>query len=274
MPAQLRHAQSRHALLRRALLLLLLVIPAWAPPSAPARAATPDAALTGTLLGVFQAWRQAVLEGDLERALAQRDGETAAALRAETATADNRKAYLSLARDMLPDRVEVARLALDPDGRHAVLHVTAFKAVPKDAPPGGPKPGTVVGVPARLSFANEAGGWKFVDQAFGPERPALAAAPAPCRSEAWDGRQAFDDTRDVSAGGPIERVLFARDYTLIVFAVLGEANCAFLPPRAVLDRGGLDTRMLVAGAMVEIEGFPHRTDPTRLWVEGLTVRRK
>jgi hypothetical protein len=240
---------------------LLLAASAFLSPGA--RAAPPDPVLTDRLMAMFDAWGSAIVAGDLNRALTQRDADTAKEIKEATATAAGLDEFLQMARMMSPDSVALRHASLASDGNHAELIVLATKIIPKDVPAGGPPPGAVMRSELTLKFVRDSGGWKFAEQIFGPD----PADIKPCHSEAWDGRAAFDDNRSVSAGGRIERVDFAADHTLVVFRVLDEDNCAFLPPRAALQKEGLDAATLVPYAIVELDGWPHRTDPTRMWAD-------
>jgi len=73
-------------------------------------------------------------------------------------------------------------------------------------------------------------------------------------------------------GGPIVRVQFEADYTLLVVRVVDGENCAYMPNREAIQKAGLNLDLLVPYAIAEISGLPHKTDPQKVWVDHITVR--
>ena len=101
---------------------------------------------------------------------------------------------------------------------------------------------------------------------------AAAAAPvlAPCHDEAAENVSAYDRARSRGTSGPIRRVEFKPDHTLVVL----EGNealevCAVLPARAELERRKVDLTWLAPGRPLGVNGLRHRSDPQRLWVYGI-----
>src|SRR6185312_2620240 len=142
------------------------------------------------------------------------------------------------------------------------------KTVPADQKiPGGPPPGTTMRSGLTLTFVKQGGAWKFDDQTFGMD----PAKITPCKNDRNEPADAYDQNRTVSMGGPIARVDFQPDHTLIVVRVMDEENCAFLAARDELQKHGLDPANLVPYAIVEIEGSPHRSDKQKVLVDSLTV---
>jgi hypothetical protein len=169
---------------------------------------------------------------------------------------------------MMPDNVSVVHSFIDPPGTHARLVTLATKAVPKGKlPPGAPPPGSIMRGGLTLGFVKEGGGWKFDQQIFGGDPTEVLA----CKDETASPPADYADGSDVSAGGPVIRVEFKPDYTLVVFSVVGEANCAFLPAREVLAKKGLNPELLVPYAIVSMEGTRHKTDPQKILVDKLDV---
>jgi hypothetical protein len=75
----------------------------------------------------------------------------------------------------------------------------------------------------------------------------------------------------MTAGGQVIRVDFKPDYTLVVFNVVGEANCAFLPAKADLVKTGVDPAALVPYAIVSLTGMPHSSDPQKMLATSVEV---
>ncbi len=235
----------------------------------PARAARVDDPTQQALLKLYDGYKASVLAGRFEAAMAMMSAELKARYRAETRTEKQRREALEMAKMMMPETVTVVHSFIDGAGTRARLVTVATKTVPKGQrlPPGAPPPGTVVKGGITLEFVREAGAWKFNQQTFGAD-PSVALA---CRSEENEPESAYDTDSNLAAGGPIARVEFKPDYTMVVFSVVGEANCAFLPNREALAKSGLRTEMMVPYAIVSIEGSKHRSDPQKILADRITV---
>ena len=75
----------------------------------------------------------------------------------------------------------------------------------------------------------------------------------------------------MSMGGPIARVAFEPDYTLVVVRVVDEENCAYLPSRADIAKSGQNPDLLVPYAIISINGFPHKSDKQKIWAEKFSL---
>ena len=96
---------------------------------------------------------------------------------------------------------------------------------------------------------------------------AAAQTPAPCRDEAAESAAAYDRARSRGAAGPILRVEFKPDHTLVVLEGTEALEvCAVLPARAELERRKVDLGWLAPGRPFAVNGLRHKTDPQRLWV--------
>jgi hypothetical protein len=237
-----------------------------ATPSASAGPLEP--ALQGQLMQLFDGYNKAIAAGKVDDAVAMRSSETRKQMQEYLGSADKRKELLEFAKQSIPDTVEVKHTHLAKDGTGASIIVIAKKKIPNDVPPGGPPPGTVVTAEMVLNFVKEGGNWKFADQTFGMDPAKIVR----CKNEAFEPIDAYDDSKMTSMGGPIDRVAFEADYTLVVVRVVDEENCAYLPNRAVIEKAGLNPDLLVPYAVVEIKGFPHKSDKQKVWVDHITIR--
>lgn len=243
---------------------LLLAVP-------PAALAGPlDAALQQQLLGIYDGYNKALLAGKVADALKLRSAETRASAQKEMPTEAARQRFLGMAKTMVPDTLRVVHATIDAAGKKANIITVATKTIPKNAklPPGGPAPGSTMQSEVTLTFVKESDGWKLDDQIFGVDPSRIVA----CKDDRNEPEAAYDTDKTVSMGGPIARVDFQADYTLVVIRVVDEENCAFL--RANKDellKHGLDPAMLVPYAIVEIEGSPHKTDKQKILVDSLKV---
>ena len=239
---------------------------------APAALAAPlDVALQQQLLGIYDGYNKALLAGKLPDALKLRSAQTRAEAQKEMATAAARQRFLEMAKTMVPDTVQVAHASINAAGDKANIITVAAKTIPKSAkiPRGGPAPGSTLHSELTLSFVKESDGWKLDDQIFSRDPASITA----CKDDRYEPEAAYDTDRTVSMGGPIVRVDFQPDHTMVVIRVVDEENCAFLRAnKEELLKHGLSPDKLVPYAIVEIEGSPHRTDKQKVLVDKLNVQ--
>jgi hypothetical protein len=235
----------------------------------PAFAAPLDAALQQQLLALFDSYNKAIAAGKLPDALALRSAEVRKQLEAEMKTAKGKSELLAMSKMMAPDSLEVLHATINAAGDKAHIMTLATKTIPKDQKmAGGPPPGSVMHSGLTLDFVKQGGAWKFDIQTFGHD-PSKTVA---CKSYTNEPASAYNENSTTSMGGPIVRVDFQPTYTLIVFRIVDEENCAFLRGgKDELMKHGLDPAKLVPYAIVEIEGSPHKTDKQKFLVDSLKV---
>ncbi|MBL8702457.1 MAG: hypothetical protein JNK67_29010 [Alphaproteobacteria bacterium] len=236
-----------------------------------AAAAPVEPALQAELLKVYEAFNAAVKKGDYKAAMATRDQETRKSIEQQVKTEKQRKDFIDQNRMMLPTKVDVQDGWRSDSGTEAELEVTATLLAPKHVrgKNGVPKDG-IVQQPISLEFKREGGTWKYA-------MPTFRMAPSQvvkCDENQAEAEKAFDDQTNLSVGGLIKRVKFAADYTAIVIDVVGEENCLYLPDKAFLQKAGLNTDLLEPRALVEGEGYRHRSDKQKAWLTGLKVTRR
>jgi hypothetical protein len=232
-------------------------------------AAPLDPALQQQLLGVYDGYNKAIAGGKLPDALALRTAETRDKAQKEMKTAKDRAEFLAMAKMMIPDKLEVHHTYVSDAGDKARIITVASKTFPAGKPmPGGPPPGSTQQSEITLSFAREGGAWKLDDMMFGMDPGKIKA----CKNDKNEPEAAYDDNKTVNMGGPIARVDFQPDYTLVVIRVVDEENCLLLrSSKADLMKHGLDPASLVPYAIVEIEGSAHKTDKQKVLVDNLKV---
>ncbi len=234
-----------------------------------ARAGSPlDDPLQKQLLDIFDRYNQAIAAGKVDDALKLRSADSAALMRKDLAGEKQRKEFLAFAKETIPDKLDVLRARLLADGTKASILTIAsktFKAGSKM--PGATPPGTVMRSELTLDFVKEAKGWTYDNQTFGVDPDKIK----PCADEKFEPVEAYDQDKDVSIGGPLSRVAFNEDHTLLIVRVLDEESCAFLPSRAKLEKEGFNANLLERYAIVEIEGFPHKSDKQKVWVDNLRI---
>jgi hypothetical protein len=239
--------------------------------AAPAIAAPLDPALQQQLLDIYDGYNKALLAGKVADAMKLRSATVRAEAQKEMPTEAARQRFLAMAKTMVPDSLQVVHGTTNAAGSKANIITVATKTMPKNMKqsPGGPAPGSTQRAEVTLSFVKEGTAWKLDDQIFGMDPGTIKA----CKDEKFEPASAYDANRTVSLGGPIVRVDFQSDHTLIVVRVTDEQNCAFVPDnKEGLLKKGLAPDKLVPYAIVEIEGSPHKTDKQKVLVDSLTVR--
>jgi len=248
---------------------LITLAALWLAAAPPCFAKPLDTALQQQLLGIYDSYNRAITAGKLSDALALRSDSTRAEMQKELKTAKDRQSFIAMSRAMVPDTVEVRHASINAAGDHAHLLLLIAKTFPPGkAIPGAPPPGSTQHGEVTLNFVKQGTGWAFDDQVFGGDPTAIVR----CKDERSEPAAAYDTDKTVSMGGPIVRVDFQPDYTLVVVRVMDEENCAFLPARDELLKHGLDPAKLVPYAIVEIGGSPHRSDKQKVLVDSLTVQ--
>jgi hypothetical protein len=245
-----------------------VVLLAVAMATRPSSAKALDPALQGQLLQLFDGFNNAIRAEKVDDSVAMRSSETRKSMQDYLASADQRKELVQIVSDSIPDTIEVKHSTLSKDGTEATVLVIARKKIPADAPvQGGPPPGSVVTVELTLNFLKGNGSRKFVDQIFGMAPTQIVA----CKNEAFEPIDAYDRSKNTSLDGPIARVAFEANYTLVIVRVVNKENCAYLPNRATIQKAGLDPDLLVPYAIVEIDGFPHKRDKQKAWADHITT---
>jgi hypothetical protein len=221
--------------------------------AAPGSAAPLDAELQSQLMQLYDRYNREVAVGKVDEVVALRSSETRKAMKPYLGSASKRRELLKILGEGIPDTLEVKHASLAKDGTSAVILLLAKKR----------------GAAAELTlnFVKEAGQWRFGDQIFGMDPAEIVA----CK-DVFEPVEAYDSDRNVEVGGPIVRVAYEADYTLLVVRVLDQQNCAYMPNRAAIEKAGLNLDLLVPYAIAEISGLPHKTDGQKVWVDHITVR--
>lgn len=234
----------------------------------PAFAAPLDATLRQQLVALYDSYNNAIAAGKLQDALAIRTAATRARAQKEMKTAKARQEFLAMAKMIIPDKLEVRHASISAAGDKAQLLTVVSKTFPPGKQiPGGPPPGTTAQSELTLSFVRQGGAWKLDDLLYGMDPSEIVA----CKDDRNESMEAYDPDKDVSIGGPITRVDFQPDYTLVVVRVVDEENCAFLPNREEIAKHGIDPAKLVPYAIVDITASPHRSNKQKVLIESIKI---
>jgi hypothetical protein len=229
-----------------------------------------DPSLQQQLLGIYDTYNKDLLAGKVADAVKLRSAEARASAAKEMPTAAAQQRFLSMARTMVPDAVQPLHATVSAAGDKASIITVGSKTVPRNVklPPGAPPPGTVMHSEITLTYLKESDGWKLDDQMFGPDPADIKK----CKNDKYDGEAAYDKNHTTTMGGPIVRVDFGPDHTLIVIRVVDEENCVFLREnKDALLQHGLDPAKLVPYAIIEIEGNQHKTDKQKVLADSVNV---
>ncbi|MGH6882025.1 MAG: hypothetical protein ACREFM_14015, partial [Hypericibacter sp.] len=116
--------------------------------------------------------------------------------------------------------------------------------------------GKLAHVEMQTDFVKEGSVWAITGTIFGMNLDAIKRA----NNDDPEPADAYDDSTSLNIGGPIRRVAFEKDYTLIVIRVLDEEHDLFLPPKAKLKAMGIDPAKLTEGTIVSGDGATSRND--------------
>jgi hypothetical protein len=172
---------------------------------------------------------------------------------------DKRKMAADWMKKMAPKSFTVEKLAEDKAAGTASLHTV--NEMLDDA-------GTLAHIETQTDFAKEKGAWVITGVVYGMNRDAIKRAandnPGPDDS--------YDTETSLNIGGPIVRVAFEKDYTLIVIRVLDEEHDLFLPPKAKLKAMGVDPAKLTEGRIVSGDGSTSRNDEFKHKITALEIQ--
>mgnify|MGYP003339274194 FL=1 len=214
-------------------------------------------------------YAKAIGAGKVNDALATRSAAARKRIQAALKDRKQRQSFLDFAKFLTFDSIDVQHATLAKDGASATLITIATKKIPADAklPPGGPAPGSIARIELTLDFVREARVWKFDEQTLGGDPDKIVA----CKDASFEPREAYALEKNIELGGPVRRVEFKPDYTLVVVRVLDEENCVFLPDRAKLAGAGVKPDGLVPYAIVRVAGAPHKTDKQKVLAADISV---
>lgn len=128
--------------------------------------------------------------------------------------------------------------------------------------------GALAHVEMQTDFAKEGGDWVITGVVYGMNRDAIKRAT----NDDPEPDDAYDTETSLNIGGPVIRVDYQKDYTLIVIRVLDEEHDLFLPPKAKLKAMGVDPAQLTEGTIVSGYGSTSRNDEFKHRITELEIQ--
>lgn len=128
--------------------------------------------------------------------------------------------------------------------------------------------GNLAHVEMQTDFAKEGGDWVITGVVYGMNRDAIKRAA----NDDPEPDDAYDTDSSLNIGGPVIRVDYQKDYTLIVIRVLDEEHDLFLPPKAKLKAMGVDPAKLTEGTIVSGYGSTSRNDEFKHRIDELEIQ--
>jgi len=226
--------------------------------------ASAQEALEQELSALFQRYNDLIGEDKIQEALALRTAESKAEIEAELAkgSAEDQAGMKNMLKGLTPETFVSEHLETD-GADQASLYGVGSKVMPV-----GPDAGKLKRIEMQVEFAREDGAWRIGTPTFLGDPDAVKTIS----DVAYEPVGAYDVDRSVNIGGRVVRVALEPDHTLIVIRMLDEEQALFLPDQAFLKEQGFDVGLLKPYAMVEADGYPHKTDGQKVWVTGLSVR--
>ncbi|MFA5830108.1 MAG: hypothetical protein WC843_06510 [Candidatus Gracilibacteria bacterium] len=198
---------------------------------------------------IFDDFNQAILAGDVDKAMQFVDIQSKKSFLEMFKTPEGKASILQMAPMMIPVSFTVSHL--DQKGEKALLYITgALKTEDK-------KNSTQE---LMLRFNNEAGAWKFGGSLSLADLKDIKHVP----DEKFEPESKFALNKTVSLGGRIVSVKFETDYTMVIIRVLDEENLIFLPKKADLGKTGIAADQLVPWKILSIHAHPHLSNKFKL----------
>lgn len=220
----------------------------------PAVAGAQDSA---PLKRAFDAYRAAVMAGNLDQLLALFSAETAKETREETKDPENVKDLMHFASLQMPESYQVQHVAWGKNGDKATLYLLGeYAAMPEIER-------ARMQAEASVNFKHENGDWKI-------ERFRVLADPKEIKHPKdvnYDPENAKEEARSEIAGRVVSSD-FRSDCTVVILRVLDEEDAIFLPTKAVLEKAGRKAEDYAPWKMLVFSGHPHRTDPLKFFATG------
>lgn len=145
---------------------------------------------------------------------------------------------------------------LDAGGAKVSLYITATLNNPQ-------LKGATSRLEMMIGFAMEGGVWKMAAVNYQMDPDKIKRSP----DQDFEPKDNYNLDKNTSMGGRIVFVKFEKDFTLVGIRMLDEENLAFLPDKASLEKSGLKTELLVPWKILKVDGYPHKTNPMKIWGE-------
>jgi hypothetical protein len=211
------------------------------------------------LKDVFNAYNGYAKAGDVDKMLALRASEVEKEIRSQIKGKQDRADFVLMGRAQIPDTYEVQHVKWAKDGMSAELysvwHLPPMKEIQRSEK-------AVAEV--MVSFKKENGKWKM-DNILALGDPSQIKRP---KDLVYNKQDADTDVTSASVAGRIVKLEFKTDHTLVIVRVMDEEIAVFLPPKATLEKAGMNFDDLAPWKMREFTGYPHKKDKLKFFATG------
>jgi hypothetical protein len=105
-------------------------------------------------------------------------------------------------------------------------------------------------------------------------QPILAAAAATLVAApalAHHGWGSYDSQNVLTLAGKVQEMTYNNPHGTLLLETPGKVWRVILAPPSRMRNRGLPSEMMKAGATVSVVGYPHRSDPTEMRAERITI---
>ncbi len=211
------------------------------------------------LKDVFDAYNGFAKAGDVDNMLALRAAENAKEIRSQIKKKEDREYFVLVGRGQAPDSYEVQHVEWAKDGTgaelYSLLHLPPMKEIQRS------KKAVMEVV---VSFRKEKGKWKIVNIVPLGD-PGQIKRP---KDLVYNEKDADTGVTTAFVAGRIVKLEFKPDHTLVIVRAMDEEIAVFLPPKATLEKAGVNFGDLAPWKMREFTGFPHKKDKLKFFATG------
>lgn len=209
---------------------------------------------------IFRQYNAAVSAGDFKRAFEFYTASTKSEILSDIKDPSDRNGYEMMEKAMLPLSYTVDHA--DIGNEKATLYITGTYRSPDEEQPEKKSRQEVT-----INFLKESGQWKIDYKTFIGDPDAVKRSP----DQNFEPESVYNFTKTTSAGGRIVSVKYEKDFTMVIIRVLDEENLVFLQSKSELEKNGFETSLLVPWRILSVNGYPHKTNPLKVWADSFEI---
>ncbi len=209
---------------------------------------------------IFKQYNTAVSAGDFKKAFEFYAADTKAEILSEIKDPSERDGYEMMEKAMLPLSYSVDHSDIGKE--KASLYITGTYKSPDEEQPGKTSRQEVM-----INFLKELGQWKIDYKTFMGDPDAVRRSS----DQDFEPESQYDFNKTTSLGGRIVSVKFENEFTMVTIKVLDEENLVFLQSKSELEKSGFETALLVPWRILSTEGYPHKSNPLKIWADSFEI---